>query len=218
GPQQSLFIQLVTWYNALVYPAALATLVYFFRPVFRQWKALEGAERLDAQQVDATRRAALRLPIWVLIAAAIGWLPGGVIFPAMIHLLRGPIDGHVFSHFITSFAFSGSIAVAYSFAGMQYVALRVLYPRLWTDATNFDQTARRELAGTTWRLWFIEGTAYFIPFVANLLFGLFFSRGGAIPLSSLMLSVALLGFISFFVVRVATAAMAKTQSVLTTGR
>ena len=83
-PQQALFTKLVTWYNVIVYPAALATLFFFFRPVFRQWKALQSSERLDAEKVNAVRRAALRLPIWVLIAAAVGWLPGGILFPALL--------------------------------------------------------------------------------------------------------------------------------------
>ncbi len=212
--QQTLFVQLVTWYNALVYPAAFATLVYFFRPVFQQWKALEGNARLDARQVDAVRRASLRLPIWVLIAAAVGWLPGGLIFPTLLHWIEGPIDSHVFSHFVTSFAFSGLLAVAYSFAGMQYVVLRVLYPRLWTDATDFWTTARKELAGTGWRLLFIEFTALLIPFLAMMLFALVTREGGAIPLSSLIFSVALAGLAGFPIVRVATGAMAATQTAL----
>ena len=92
---------------------------------------------------------------------------------------------------------------------MQYVVMRVLYPRLWTDATNFESIAREELSGTAWRLWFIELTAYVIPFVASMLFGLLFHEQGVIPLSSLMCALAILGMVGTGIVRIATGAMAK---------
>ncbi|MEM8865187.1 MAG: serine/threonine-protein kinase [Planctomycetota bacterium] len=213
--QKSLFPKLVTWYNAIVYPAALATLVYFFRPVFKMWRALQGSQRLDAEQVDEVRRATLRLPLWVLTAAAVGWLPGGVLFPAMLAWLSPPIDMHVFVHFVTSFSFSGLIAVAYSFCGMQYIAMRVLYPRLWTDATDFQAKARRELSGTAWRMWFMLGAAYVVPFVSNILFALLVRDESAIPLTFLVLSVATLGLFGTAIVFIATRAMTKTQVALT---
>jgi len=213
--QQTTFWHLVNGYNAIVYPLAVAALVYLIRPVFSVWKSLESPYRLPAEQVRSARLAAVRLPVWVLIIAAIGWLPGGFLFPALLNYLEGPVDGHVFVHFLISFAFSGLIAVAYSFCGMQYLVLRVLYPRLWTDATDFQFIASQELTGTNWRIWFIEAAAYVVPFVANMSFVLLVSEGGAIPLQTLIVSLAFLGLAGTAVVRVATGAMAKTQTVLT---
>lgn len=213
--QRMLFFKLVTWYNALVYPAALATLVYFFRPVFRMWRRIQGCDRLDPNEVAEVRRSTLRLPLWVLIAAAIGWLPGGVIFPAMLRWQAPPIDNHVFLHFFISFSFSGLIAVAYSFSGMQYIAMRVLYPRLWTDATNFQEVARRELAGTSWRLWFMVAAAYVVPIVANFLFALLMTDDSAIPLMLLVASVSTLGIFGTLIVFVAYRAITKIQVALT---
>ncbi|MEM6329224.1 MAG: serine/threonine-protein kinase [Planctomycetota bacterium] len=216
--QQAVFVKLVTGYNAVVYPAAVAALVYFFLPVARMWRDLHGGHRMDGRRVAEARRATLRLPVWVLTAAAIGWLPGGVLFPAMLAWLAPPIDAHVFLHFGVSFAFSGLIAVAYSFCGMQYIAMRVLYPRFWVDATDFRAHARRELAGAAWRMWFMLGAAYVVPFVANVLFALLLvGNSDALPLVSLVLGVAMLGLLGTGVVFMATRAMTKTQ-VLLTGR
>lgn len=220
-PQQAYFMQLVSWYNTIVYPAALGVLAYFFWPIFKMWRDLRGSERVDATRVAEVRRAALRLPLWVLTAAAVGWLPGGVIFPAMLAWRAPPIDAHVWFHFFVSFAFSGLIAVAYSFCGMQYIAMRVLYPRLWTDATHFRATARRELSGTTWRLWFSEIAAYAVPFCAMIVLTLVQTqasgpetRAGGIPLKTLILSLACLGLAGTAIVRLATGVMAKIHAAL----
>ena len=213
--QQDFFWNLVIGYNVIIYPLAVASLIYLLKPVFTVWKSLESPYRIPAEQVAVARRAAVRLPVWVLIISAIGWLPGGILFPTLLNHFRPEIDAHVFVHFLISFTFSGLIAVAYSFCGMQYLLLRVLYPRLWTDATDFQTFAAKELAGTSWRLWFIETAAYVVPFAANILWALLVSEGGAIPLQSLILSLAFLGLAGTAVVRVATGAMAKTQTVLT---
>lgn len=214
--QNALFMQLVTWYNAVVYPLAVATLVYFFWPVFQMWRAVQRTRRLDAAQVDAVRRATLRLPLWVLAAAAVGWLPGGVLFPAILAWLAPPIGWDVFLHFFVSFAFSGLIAVAYSFCGMQYIVMRVLYPRLWTDATDFQHKAKRELRGVGWRTWFIEVTAYAIPTIAAVVLpAVFLDDDGGIPMRTLTSTLAVLGITGTIVVRIATGVMSKIQVALT---
>ncbi|MEN1680207.1 MAG: serine/threonine-protein kinase [Planctomycetota bacterium] len=214
--QQSLFPRVVTWYNAVVYPIALAAMVYFFVPVFRVWQALSRAERIDPERVSAARRASIRLPLWVLTVAALGWLPGGIAFPWILNALAPPIDSHVYFHFFVSFAFSGLIAVAYSFCAMQYLVVRVLYPRMWTDATNFQSTARRELAGTGWRTHFMFYAALVVPNVANLVLG--FSKageGGGLDLRLVTALVSALGLLGIPVVLVATQVMTKVKVALT---
>jgi hypothetical protein len=118
---------------------------------------------LGPGEVDAARRQVLRLPLWVAALAAAGWLPGGILFPLLI-----PAH-HVFGHFVVSFTLSGLIALAYAFGGVQYVVLRVLYPRMWDDVRRFSERTTQELAGVPARLTWIQILAGSIPLVAAVL-------------------------------------------------
>lgn len=209
------FRNVIIGYNAPVYSVALATLFYFFYPVFNTWNGLHSAERQDPEKVAATRRAMLRLPIIVLIASAIGWLPGGVLFPIVLSGLGVPITLNDFLHFLLSFALSGLIAVTYSFCGMQYVVLRVLYPKFWTDASHFDSTAREELAGTPTRLWWIEKLAITIPLLASMIILLADEGTGLLPIKFLVIVLSIGGWLGFITCSSATEVMRRTYVALT---
>lgn len=163
--QQALFWdRLVPIYNVLVYPLLIAIGVSVIKPVYRVWKQLHGDRRVDEDRVRHARRRAMSLPYWMLGIAAAGWLPGGVIFPACLDLLLDePVGPSVYGHFFISFALSGLIAVAYSFCGLQFLALRVFYPRLWSDATDFQHLAHEELADTPQRMRLINLLSGAIP-------------------------------------------------------
>jgi hypothetical protein len=151
-PQDQLFRQLVTGYNVLAYPAALALFCWAFFPVRRVWRQMHAAAPLPADEVAEARRRALRLPLWVTGLTAAGWLPGGVLFPAIISARTEMLSPHVWLHFIASFTLSGLIALAYSLCGSQFVIQRALYPRMWDDVRHFTTVAREELAPMSQRL------------------------------------------------------------------
>lgn len=155
-PQQDLFEKLVLGYNAVVYPFAVVVGLAVLMPLYRMWNRLHSSELVGVEEVARARRAALRVPLWLLGLAIVGWIPGGILFPALIHQYQGPLDTSVFVHFATSFTLSGLIAIAYSMCGVQFLVMRILYPRMWVDATNFHATAREELSGAAWRLWLID--------------------------------------------------------------
>jgi hypothetical protein len=73
-----------------------------------------------------------------------GWLPGGLLFPLVLHYTAGPCCGGVFGHFVLSFAVAGLIALTYSVYGVQFVVLRVFYPQLWGSG-GMRVRARSEL-------------------------------------------------------------------------
>lgn len=154
--QQQLFDKLVLVYNALMYPVALVLFAWAFIPVRRTWLRMHAATPLGAGEVTAARRQAMRLPLWVAGLTAAGWLPGGVLFPAILSLRTEVLSSHVWFHFIASFTLSGLIALAYSLLGSQFVIQRALYPRMWDDVRQFTAIARQELAPMAKRLAWIQ--------------------------------------------------------------
>jgi eukaryotic-like serine/threonine-protein kinase len=167
--QQQLFNQLIIGYNAIVYPIALTLFVFAVRPVWRCWRALAGAEPLADGYVEAARRQALRLPAWIAALTAIGWFPGGILFPAVIAVLAPRLRFEIAAHFAASFCMSGLIALAYSLCGVEFVVLRALYPGMWRNARDFSQTANRELVPVTKHLFWIQTLAVAIPLLAAIM-------------------------------------------------
>jgi serine/threonine protein kinase len=164
--QQRLFAQLVIGYNAIVYPLAIGLFVWSVRPVWKGWRALAGTEPLDDGKVEAARRQALRLPLRIAALTALGWFPGGILFPLLIHLFDPTLGPRLWAHFFVSFFMSGLIALAYSLCGAQYVVLRLLYPSMWRNVRSFGDTVRRELEPMTARLGYIQFLASSIPLLA----------------------------------------------------
>jgi hypothetical protein len=113
--------------------------------------------------VAQARRRALRLPRWGLALSCLGWLPGGLLFPLGVSALAGRVNGAVYVHFLVSFTISGLIALTYSVLAIEFVVLRVLYPRLWAGERAPRQVARAELAGTEGRLRLLQFLAVLIP-------------------------------------------------------
>jgi len=164
--QAPLFPKLVVGYNLIVYPLGIAMLLSTVLPVWRCWRALARGKSLPAGDVAQARRKALRLPRWTAIIVAVGWFPGGFLFPLLIHLIEPPLDPVIAAHFIASFCLSGMIALAYTLCGVEFVVLRVLYPGLWRNARGFSDTSRRELAPVGTHLRWIQRLAVAIPLLA----------------------------------------------------
>ncbi|MGE3806446.1 MAG: serine/threonine-protein kinase, partial [Gemmataceae bacterium] len=150
--QQEVFNALVLYYNVLVYPVCLYVFYRIIVPIYRTWRALDGPAVPNEEEVQVARGKVMRLPYWAIGLACAGWLPGGVLFPIVINAVAGPLEPHVFSHFVISFSISGLIALTYSLFAMQYWGLRVLYPRLWVDAHHLREQAAAELVALQRRL------------------------------------------------------------------
>jgi serine/threonine protein kinase len=170
--QQSLFPRLVLLYNAVVYAVCLGVLVRRLLPVLRAWRELARPEIPPAEDVAGGRRLALTWPRWVILLSCLGWLPGAVLFPLGLHLGADPLPPEVFVHFLISNALAGLIALTYAFFAVEYVVLRVLYPRFWVDAQDFRDQARQELGTQDRRLRWFQLFAGLIPLAgAALLIG-----------------------------------------------
>jgi serine/threonine protein kinase len=167
--QQRRFNQLVIAYNAVVYPLAVVLFVRAVYPVWQCWNALSGTAPLSDGEVESARRKALQLPKWVAGLTALGWFPGGVLFPLVIHLLEGPLRASIWGHFLASFWMSGLIALAYSLCGVRFIVLRVLYPAMWRNTRGFTAVTQRELAPVTRQLDRMQWLAGSIPLLAAML-------------------------------------------------
>jgi serine/threonine protein kinase len=212
--QRQLFDRLVLGYNAIIYPLAIAMFVFVLRPVGQCWRALASGERISEEVVVAARRQALRLPRWIAALTALGWFPGGVLFPLVIHMQAGPLDYRVMGHFVASFWLSGLIALAYSLCGAQFVVLRALYPAMWLDVRRFSETAQRELASLATQLTVIQWLAGSIPLVAALLV-LPLGGGANFAFRSLVGGLILLGIIGSHVANAVTRSLSQVVTVLT---
>jgi serine/threonine protein kinase len=162
------FTRVTLAYNAVVYPLCLALIVWLVGPVWRAWQPGR-REALDRQEAAALRRAVLRLPAWAAVLSALGWLPGGLVFPAVISWLSGPVGTDVFAHFAVSFTVAGLIALTYSVCGVQLVVLRGFYPRLWGDGQDLRPSAGGELRAVSRQLPVVPLLAGLIPLAGAVL-------------------------------------------------
>jgi hypothetical protein len=163
--QRSVFADLVIAYNLVVYPACLSILTWLVMRVVRVWQGMQRQPSSDDNEVSAARRRALSWPAWAVVLACVGWLPGGLLFPLGIHVLAGPVSATVFGQFIVSFTLSGLIALTYSYFGVEFLVLRVIYPRLWLEAAGLRRTMAAELSGHGSRLRLFQFLAGVIPLI-----------------------------------------------------
>jgi hypothetical protein len=214
-PQQQTFHRVVIGYNLLVYPAGVAVLIWVLGRIFQGWQAVCSSGLADETLVGATRRKALRLPLWVAGLAAVGWFPGGVLFPWIIHSSTEGISFNVAGHFVGSFVISGLIGLAYSLCGVQLVVLRVLYPGMWINVRNFAETARRELAPMPARLGWIQALAVSIPLLAVMLLLLLGGDTNHPGFRWLAAGLVLLGMLGLYATGTVLRILSQTVGVLT---
>lgn len=123
------FVRVTLVYNLLVYPLCVAAAVFVALPVIRFLRTPD-PDRESTNALDRLRHRAIHLGRWAAALAAVGWFPGGVIFPlALTHWPDG-VNWDRFGHFVVSFTVSGLIAMTYSFLGVQMAVVRTILPRL----------------------------------------------------------------------------------------
>ena len=122
----------------------------------------------DRAELASQRRYALRTPLWGILFASVGWLPGTVIVPGILEMLSDePLSGWVYVHFAISFVVAGSMALPYSMLAMQFQVLRVVYPRyLAADPSSLRQTTRAELASHKFRHFVLQMMTVLIPLLS----------------------------------------------------
>jgi hypothetical protein len=221
--QAKLFPLVVIAYNLVAYPACLAWLAVRAVRVLRMWHALRNAEPLADDEVDAARLGALRLPRDAAVAAIVGWLPGAIIFPFVLHAGAGPLPWSTWMHFIVSFAIAGLIAVTYSFFLVLGVVVRLLYVRFWSNPRRFRERAAHELASVPDRLRAVSVLAGMIPLAGAMLLVLvgpsgFISGGDYDAFRVLTASLILAGMAGYVAVGKLTRRFLEAIAACTVGR
>jgi serine/threonine protein kinase len=213
--QEQLFMRLVAIYNLVVYPLGMGLLIGAVIPVWKTWRALARGEHIPEGRVALARRQALRLPRWVAILVAIGWFPGGFLFPLLISILEPPLSPHIAAHFVASFCLSGLVALAYSLCGVEFVVLQVLYPGMWRDARSFHQTTSRELAPVATHLRWIQRLAVAIPLLGAMAMLILGGEHANITFRWLIFGLIVLGFLGSIVASGVTRGLSQVVVTLT---
>ncbi len=161
--QKDVFESTILPYNVLFYPLGLWLVWRQLAFLIRSLQRRRDRYMPDPASMSALRRRVLRTPYALFAAATVGWLPGAIIFPAVIDWVAGPIAASVYMHFAISFVSSWLIALTYSFLLLEAVILQVVYPQFWTGTCDIRGSARTELAHVTARLTVFQILAGIIP-------------------------------------------------------
>jgi len=163
--QAALFKDLLLWFNPIVYAVLVALWIYIVLPL-KHYLRHPSQYLGDPASVKRLRRHALRLTKWVIGLTAFGWGAGAIFFPLMIHIKEGPIAPSVFLHFLTSFALSWAVAMAYSYLYVQFVVIRSLYPKMWLGCAEIRKTADVELKSAKRNLQWMQYPPSLCPILA----------------------------------------------------
>lgn len=192
--QKTAFVQVIVGYNLFVYPLCFFLLVCLLMPAYRGWKQARSGV-YPPQAIDQLRERVLRSAGYVSAVALMGWVPGGIIFPLCIDLLAGPVTWQVYAHFMVSFALSGLIAVVYSYFGIQFVVLRVVYPQLGNADARDTEGIKAELDRAARRLIFFQGLAAVVPLAGAVLLVVLASGEMTLSFRLLVTSLIVLGML-----------------------
>jgi hypothetical protein len=110
-------------------------------------------------------------------------------------MLAGPISWQVYAHFILSFALSGLIAVVYSYFGIQFVVLRVVYAQLGNADARESASIKAELDRAARRLVVFQGLAALVPLAGAVLLVVLASGEMTLSFRILVTSLIVLGMI-----------------------
>lgn len=154
-------------YNVLVWPFCVVLIALVIRTNIR---AIRGQPEATEDEERSSRRRLVRLPSSLAVVAAIGWLPGLFVFPAGLYILAGVQPLAALAHFGTNLLMSGSIALSYSYVGVTWLVLYVLYPRQWKFTAGLVRDdAREEVRLLTRPLAWCRTMAGLIPLLSAVL-------------------------------------------------
>jgi eukaryotic-like serine/threonine-protein kinase len=190
--QKARFPSITTAYNLIAYPLCVFLMASLIVRFLSGWRKLHSADGMTNEEIDDLRRFVLRFPDFTILYTALGWFPGGVIFPLLLDWYAGPIPWQVYAHFAISFTISGLAGIVYSYFGVQWIVLHVLYPRL--DIPDRDRGLPIVLEMRKIRRWLglCEILAGLTPLLGAILLILIAQNAGTMPFR-LLVSGLILG-------------------------
>jgi eukaryotic-like serine/threonine-protein kinase len=166
--QHTVFTRMIPIYNLSIYSVCLGVAASILTRFHRKRLAAQNGE-LTSEQLDQTRREAVRLTHRGVMFALLGWAPGAILFPLVIHLFASHPGWNSYIHFFISFTLSGLIGMVYSYFGIQYVILRSMYPQLVNPNGFSISNTQAELYEGTRCLGFFLILATLIPLTGAVL-------------------------------------------------
>lgn len=113
------FESLVLKYNLLIYPLAIFLGVVFLYPIFKDLRKNEGN--------STHRQRLLKAPHYLVFLAALGWLPGIMVFSTFLKPHFHELNYDYFMHFAVSFGLSFLISTIYTLMLVRFVLFHSLY-------------------------------------------------------------------------------------------
>lgn len=126
-------------YNVILWPLGLILVAMVVKRGLRAIRM----EPCDTEEEEiAQRQVLVGLPKRMLQIAAVGWVPGVVVFPLGMWLQVDDIDlFRVFTHFFLNFATCALLAMTWSYLGVAWLVTSVSWQRHWIFPQRFDSSA-----------------------------------------------------------------------------
>ncbi len=167
------FMGAIRWYNALIYPLALAVWLGITLSIARVWKT---GERKGDAWCRATRRM-INLPWIAIMASGAPWLLSIPVFLAAVRSTPDPLDPQVNLHLPVSIVIGALISTAQGFFAVEILTQRLLYPLFLTNTRSESECgAYRITLGRRGLIWTVSSVA--CPIVSLLLLFVTAARGG----------------------------------------
>lgn len=167
--QQQTFQETILPYNLVVYPLGILIVASQVLFIVNNIKRRRDRFLPDPGSMAALRKRALASPVYLFAACSVGWLPGAILFPAVVDWMSGPVATKVYWHFGLSFVTSWLVALTYSYFLLELLIVTMLYSRLWTGCCNLRASAESELAPVRRRLKMFQMLAGAIPLFGALM-------------------------------------------------
>jgi serine/threonine protein kinase len=208
------FVAVTLLYNLLVYPACVAAAVLVAWPVVRCFRRPGGECEEPPASLDRLRHRAVRLGRWGAALAAVGWFPGGLVFPLALTDWEHGVDGVRLGHFLVSFTVSGLVAMTYSFLGIQSVVVRAIMPRLMHPDQTPEQR-RTDAAVLTGDLGWAPLVAATVPLAAAVVQTVFATGEMTAEFRAVVTGLIVLGMVGLGVAIRVTRRLQRVVAVLT---
>jgi adenylate cyclase len=145
--QRAAFWQVaVPVYPTIMWVAGMAVMVWMVQPLRTYLLALEGKRPMTDAVKQAAQKLTVNLPWYQLRINFCLWLPGGVVFPALICLFGGTENGWLIAaQFLMSFLVSALVTTFQTFVLLERFLLVYLYPRVFVDVRPVEVAGARLL-------------------------------------------------------------------------